>query len=364
MAPTEIYVPREHKIALCPGVEGVWNDGVYECFAATITAMQDMPKYAPMLKDYGLTEKIPPKEWKRLKDENFEGNKEMGRLWKLFRAQRPKVKFAKDYLYIFLIAHNNSEVIEYFLKEPLNKEAYGPFENAFEETLREYISDGEELRDLFYNIEKGTGRVWLQRQNPFDWQELNVPMEVTLREFRKIVDASRKEGGEKGGYTFWFVTAKGEGDSFSLCDAYRRLGLMGEDEYTETGGRVCMVSRDRIVGEETLDRIRKKIMQEKGMEKVTPEFEKWFKDNATTFQLGVVQKGMNIPFPQIVKIDDRIDSKQMEQIYRMNARQFCTPYGYAFPWQTEEAKKNPFVNVLTENMAFEIGDSVREWGFD
>jgi hypothetical protein len=359
----EIYVPRAHKIALCPGVEGVWNDGAYECFAATVTAMQDMPGYKGMLKDYGITEKIPPNEWKSLKDSGFEGNPELGKIWKLFREERPKVKVAEDYLYTFLIAHNEPEVIECFLKDPSNREAYEPFEQAFEDTARKNLAEGIELGDLFYNIKKGTGRRWLQQQDYFDWQDLNEPMKDALREFRKIVDASRKEGGESGGYSIWFVTTKGEGDSFSLCDAYRRLGLMGEDEYTETGGRVCMVSRDRIIGRETLDNIKKDALRERGMEKTTPEFEKEFKENVTAYQLMVVQRGMDIPFSQILKIDDRIDSKQMEQIYSKGSRQLCVPYGYAFPWQTEEAKKNPFVNVLTENTAAEIGELVREWGY-
>jgi hypothetical protein len=363
--PEGLYVPERHKIALCPGVEGVWNDGVYECFASTITAMLEIPKYQSLLKAYGLTEKLPPNEWRRLKDNDFQDKPELGELWRLFRAQRPIVKVAEDYLYNVIIADKNPEVIEQFLSEPTNVDAYQPFYRTFERVAKENLEDGTLIGDLFYNEKKGTGRRWLQQQDIFDWQDLNEPMPDALREFRKIIDATKKYGGEHGGYTLWFVTTKGEIDSFILCDAYRRLGLLGEDEYTETGGRVCIVSRERIIGRETLDRIKKRIMEEQGVTESTSEFEKEFKRNATTYQLMVVHEKMNIPFPQILKLDDRIEESQIQQVRTKNSRQLCITKGYAFDFQVEEAIRNPYVDLVnSENMSVETGEIVRGMGYD
>jgi hypothetical protein len=55
----------------------------------------------------------------------------------------------------------------------------------------------------------------------------------------------------------------------------------------------------------------------------------------------------------------------LQQIYRGGSRQLCVTHGYAFPYQIEEARKNPFVDVIeSRTMAAQIGQLVKDWGFE
>jgi hypothetical protein len=363
---SSIYVPDKHLIVICSGVEGVWNDGVYECFAATITSMCDMPQYSKLLESYDITEKIHPKEWRELKDDDFKSKPNLGRLWKLFRAQRPKVKVAEDYLFNVLIVNKNPEVIEQFLAEPDNKQAYDPFFNEFDIVASRNVAESKHFAKLFYNrdeLSEGAGRPWLQKQDPLAWQGLNEPMIDALQEFRKLVKATREQDIEGAGYAIRFVTTKGEEDTRMLCAIYRTMGLMDEAEYSPEGGRECWIPKDGIIGRESLEKIKEEVMGQIDLSESTPDFEKEFKENITAYQLEVVGKRMGVPFPQLIKLDDIINRKTLVQVQRKHAREIIAPWGYSYKWQLEEARQNDFVDVITENAAHDLGEIVKGWGY-
>jgi len=310
-----VYMPRT-RIALASSFEGIVNNGATECALTSLNAYQKMRPGS----FFGRI--IEPAEFGE-----YVGTPTVA----AFLALRPLVGTAPDYHTVLRMLEMHPERVRYLLDNPDKRDAYEFFTEEFErikaETEEERVAFGKSTETSeFYRererMKKADYRAWFGTQRPYP---------NSIRELRKLVETQRLQGEQiVSGFVPWFATSKDEETTFDLCRIYTDLGLLDLRDVSEIGSGVCIITRPRIIGSQT----------------TTDKLQ----------QLMIIAKREDVPKNQVLRLNDRYDPKEQQQLADAGfRRQIMVTGGYVFPHDVQRAREDPLLVVVErDNMAEEI----------
>jgi hypothetical protein len=319
----EIYAPKT-KVAIASSFEGVFNNGAPECALTSINA------YTTMNPGTFYKNLISVKDFNKIKDYSFE--------IRGFLALRPLVAVAEDYHTIAKIIIMYPDKVQNLLDNPNNEILAHHFEDLFkkikEETKEERERFGKGKESLFYQE-----RERLKKEDIFAWMNTQEPYETTLFELRKLAETQRYDGDKIiSGFVPYFATSKDEESTHNLCVFYTEAQKLIPSDIE---GKHCIIPRGRIIGMETVPS-RNKLEQ-----------------------LKVIAEKEDVPHSHIWRVNDMVFNDEIEELFDNGFRNiFIVTGGYVFPYEIEKIRKDKRVKVVeSENMAQEISQYAKEWGF-
>jgi len=329
---TGIYRPKV-KIAVASSFEGIVNNGATECALTSFNAYQQMMEGGG--KFFGGV--VEPKDIGQIRDtEHF----------RAFLALRPLVGVAEDYVTVLQVLEQCPGQVRKMLNHPADEAAYVPLIEKFYElrgqqpVLRQRFGIGKE--SAFYRERKR-----MQDADMTAWMGTQEPYADSIAQFRMLVDTQERVDGAANsyeavtrGFVPWFATSKDEASTFLLCQIYTRTDRMERAALAEDGRVRCVISRDRLIGMETVP------------------------DRDKVKQLTVIAEREGVPHPQVWRIEDRYDTKQQLELRDAGFHtQFIVP-GYMFPHDIRRATKDRNVVVLgRSNFAAQLGGFAEAWRY-
>jgi len=232
------------------------------------------------------------------------------------------------------------------LNKPQDEESYRPLTDKFHELKAEH----SDLRNRFGKGKDSAfyrERDRMQAKDMTAWMGTQEPYEDSITQFRLLVKTQeRDEGAEnayravKSGFAPWFATSKDEGSTYLLCKIYSGSNRMAPDDIAEDGRKICIISRDRLIGMETVP------------------------DRDKIKQLTIIAEKEEIPHGQVWRLNDRYDTKQQIELRDAGFQtQFIVP-GYMFPHDIRKAKEDPNLIVLDRRQfAGQLAKFAMDWGY-
>jgi len=331
---TGIYRPGV-KLAVASSFEGIVNNGATECALTSFNAYAQMPEGRG--KFFGYV--IEPKDFVTIRNSEHVAG---------FLALRPLVGVAEDYVTVLEVLEACPAEVRHMLNHPDEESAYRPLielfqalkKNAWHAEKRKKFGTGKE--SAFYRERKR-----MQDADMTAWMGTQEPYADSIAQFRMLADTQERVEGTANayeavtkGFVPWFATSKDEDSTFLLCQIYTQTDRMEQAALAEDGRVRCVISRDRLIGMETVPN-RDKVKQ-----------------------LTVIAEREGVPHPQVWRIEDRYDTKQQLELRDAGFHtQFIVP-GYMFPHDIRKAAEDRNVVVLDRsNFAAQLGGFAEAWRY-